>query len=81
MPKEPQKNQAAVALGKLRASKMTTEERSAGGKARAVALTAARRSKIAKLPPRRAGQNEIEHDPKTWPDLAVSVFTAESSVP
>lgn len=49
MPKDhPQKNEAAVALGKLRAAKMTTEERQAAGRARAESLTSAQRKKIAK---------------------------------
>ena len=46
------KNEAAVALGKLRAKTLTNEERSkgglAGGKARAAALTPRRRVEIAK---------------------------------
>jgi len=42
------KNSAAVALGKLRAAKMTKEERLALGKARAAALTPEERSAIAK---------------------------------
>lgn len=42
------KNPAAVALGKLRAAQMTTEERSAAGKARLKKLTKAERKAIAK---------------------------------
>jgi len=46
------KNEAAVALGKLRAKTLTNEERSkgglVGGKARAAALTPKRRAEIAK---------------------------------
>lgn len=48
MAKEPQKNQAAVELGKLRAAKMTTKERQAAGKARAASLSSAQRKKIAR---------------------------------
>jgi len=48
MAKTPKKNPAAVALGRLRAAKMTPEERTAAGKARAGALTKAQRSEIAK---------------------------------
>jgi hypothetical protein len=42
------KNPAAVALGRLRAATMTTEERAAAGKARADSMTKKRRSEIAK---------------------------------
>lgn len=46
------KNPAAVALGRLRAAQMTTEERQAageaGGAARAAALTKKRKSEIAR---------------------------------
>jgi hypothetical protein len=44
----PTKNASAVALGKLRAASMTTEERSAAGKARMQKMTKSRRSEIAK---------------------------------
>ena len=45
---EAAKNPNAVALGKLRAAAMTTEERASAGKARAEALTGKRRKEIAK---------------------------------